>query len=104
MAEVLTSNQGQSGNTGLTAIVAAVAETLGIDLSSDGAMAQVRPIFPTAVYDEDTASTVTGTSASTRFRAVRSGKLKCRRIGSRRLYLGSDLLNWIAGRKGEENQ
>lgn len=94
MPEVSILNQ---GNTGLAAVVAAVADSLGISLEADSAIARARPIFPTAIYDEDAATAVTGTSISTRFRAVKRGKLKCRRAGSRRLYLGSDLLDWLKG-------
>lgn len=89
MAEVLTSHQ---VNTGLAAVVAAVAASLGIDLSSDNAISHVKPIFPTAVYDQQQAEAVTGLSTSTIYRAVEKGKLRVRRVGRKRVFLGSDLL------------
>lgn len=98
MHEVQASNQASSG---LMAVVATILNSLGINPDNEGAISTVRPIFPTAIYDEDAATAVTGTSISTRFRAVKQGKLKCRRAGSRRLYLGSDLLAWL---KGGEDQ
>jgi hypothetical protein len=94
MAQVQTLNQTE---TGLAAVVTAVANALGIDLADEGAIACVRPIFPTAVYDQRQAEEVTGLSASTLFRAVDAGKLICRRAGRRRLYMGSDLLAYLKG-------
>lgn len=94
MAQSETLNQTESG---LAAVVTAVASALGIDLAEVGAIAHVRPIFPTAVYDQRQAEDVTGLSASTLFRAVDRGKLTCRRAGRRRLYLGSDLLTYLKG-------
>lgn len=89
-----------------SAIVAHVAAALGVPF--DGCALQVhvpRPIEPTAIYDEAAAEAVTNTSYETRYRAVKKGKLVCRRIGSRRLYLGSDLLAWIGGKPagGQDN-
>ena len=94
MAEVHPLNQ---ANTGLAAIVVAVAASLGIDLSNDNAIAQVKPIFPTAIYDQQQAEDVTGLSTSTLFRAVDNGRLRLRRAGRKRLYLGSDLLEFVKG-------
>jgi hypothetical protein len=89
----------------LAAVVAAVASVLGVPLEGHSpASTQVLPILPTGVYDEDAATVATGISYETRYRAVRAGKLTCRRIGARRLYLGEDLLNWISGRKGASSE
>ena len=96
MAEVQTLNQ---ADTGLAAVVAAVADSLGIDLSDDNSIARVKPIFPTGIYDQQQAEQVTGLSTSTLFRAVDKGKLRVRRAGRKRLYLGSDLLDFVKGGK-----
>ncbi len=94
MAQLSCLNQAE---TGLAAVVAAVAAALGVDLGEQGAIAHARPIFPTAVYDQRQAEEITGLSTSTIFRAVDSGKLTCRRAGRRRLFLGSDLLAYLTG-------
>lgn len=94
MAQTQTLHQ---SNLGLEAIVVAVASALGIDLNGESGITQVRPIFPTAVYDQRQAEVITGLSTSTLFRAVDAGKLTCRRAGRRRLYLGSDLLAYLKG-------
>lgn len=93
MTEVQNRNQAPNN---LSAVVAAVASVLGITLDEQVPMlAPAIPILPTAVYDEETATQVTGVCYETRYRAVRAGRLVCRRVGSRRFYLGSDLLTWL---------
>lgn len=94
MAQLRTLNQ---ADTGFAALVVAVAGALGFDLTEQDAIAHVRPIFPTAVYDQKQAEEITGLSTSTIFRAVDAGKLTCRRAGRRRLFLGSDLLSYLKG-------
>lgn len=54
-------------------------------------------ILPDAIYDEEAATPATGTSYETRYRHVREGKLRVRRVGSRRFYFGSDLISWLKG-------
>ena len=98
MHEVQAANQASRG---LMAFVATILSSLGINPSNEGAISTVRPIFPTAIYDEEAATAVTGTSVSTRFRAVKKGKLKCCRVGSRRLYTGQALLDWVTKGGGQ---
>lgn len=99
MEQIQTKTQPQAS---LAAIVATVAEALGVSLDQgESSRYTPRPILATAVYDEDAATAATGTSYETRYRASRTGKLKCRRIGARRLYLGSDLLAWIGDEGGK---
>lgn len=60
------------------------------------------PIESTAVYSYRDASLFTGAAEITLRRAVDAGFLRVRRIGRKTLFLGSDLLEWIAsgGRTG----
>lgn len=53
------------------------------------------PIYPTAVYTQRDAETITTLSRATLQRATASGKLQCRYAGRKRLFLGEDLLKFL---------
>jgi predicted nucleic acid-binding Zn ribbon protein len=63
------------------------------------AIGHKQEILPNAVYCREEVVEITGFSVSTVIRAENKGKLNARHVCERPHYMGSDVLEWLAGKK-----